>query len=103
MSNQSDRADRLMPGGIPRYVRCYDNGGKTFDRYTVVYTRRNPRDGYAYRGMSAHPTHPQGFGMFGVLPQKDGPYLGKRIAFNTLPEECQKVARADYRDIWNLR
>lgn len=21
------RADRLMPGGIPKYIRCYDNGG----------------------------------------------------------------------------
>ena len=44
-----------MPGNIPRYIRCYDNQGKSFDRYTVVYTgryRKCPRDQFRYIGMS---------------------------------------------------
>lgn len=31
-----DRVRRLMPDGVPRYVRCYDDSGSG-DRYTVVY------------------------------------------------------------------
>ena len=28
----TQRAERLAPGGIPRYMRVYDNGGETIDR-----------------------------------------------------------------------
>ncbi len=35
---QEVRKASLVPNGIPRYVRCYDNGGESFDRYTVVFT-----------------------------------------------------------------
>jgi len=30
------RAACLMKRGEPRYVHCYDDGGQSFDRYTVV-------------------------------------------------------------------
>ena len=29
------RAERFMPGGVPKHIRCYDNGGETADRYTI--------------------------------------------------------------------
>ena len=29
----STRVTRLLPGGVPRYVRCYDNGGETADHF----------------------------------------------------------------------
>ena len=76
-------------------VRCYDNGGKTFDRFTVVYLDypERGRNIYSARGMSENPTHPQGFGQ-GCTAQL-GRHLGKRIAFSELPEACRKVVLAD--------
>jgi hypothetical protein len=38
--NTANRLLSLMPNGVPKYVRVYDNGGKSFDRYTVVFTGR---------------------------------------------------------------
>lgn len=88
----------------PKWIRCYDGGEKFADRYTVVFTRLGHiKRGYCfYRGMSAHPMHPQGVGMSG---EHDGPidrpayaHLGKRIKFEDLPIDCQTVVRRDYRD-----
>ena len=77
-------------------VKLYDNGGKRFDRYTAVYTDRPDRGhpgSYECRGMSAHPTHPQGYGMYGsAMP---GQHLGKRINLSDLPAECQRVVLRD--------
>ena len=76
-------------------IRCYDNGGKTFDRYTVVYLdelEREPRT-FAARGMSAYPFHPQGFGM--MTSAMCGRHLGKRIAFEELPPDCQRLVKGD--------
>ena len=86
------RKQNLMPGNIPRYIRCYDNQGKSFDRYTVVYTgryRKCPRDQFRYIGMSAHPFHPQGFGQHGasddLIDKPTYSHLGKKITFKQLP------------------
>ena len=89
---------------VPRYVRCYDNGGKTVDRYTVVFTGRNA--GGMYLGMSATPTHPQGFAQHGEARNKwdriDYPksaHLGKRVSWLMLPPECRAVAWGDYEEL----
>ena len=37
---QQKRYNNLLPEGKPRYIRCYDNNGKSFDQYTVVFTGR---------------------------------------------------------------
>lgn len=112
------RQERLIPRGIPRWIRCYDNGGETFDRYTVVYTGR-----YTHKtarqhwgvGMSTHPFHPQGFGQHFEYPyQVDAPngkwppaigrkcHLGRRITFQNLPTDCQKLVLQDYLCLWDL-
>ena len=106
-----------MPGGIPRWIRCYDNGGRSFDRYTVVYTGRYAcRSGCDYVAMSAHPFHPQGFGQHGsarwpidvVGNAWGGPaigkscHIGKRIAFTDLPADCQTLVLTNYRALWHL-
>ena len=112
-TTQQARQDRLLPGGIPRWIRCYDNGGESFDRYTVLYTKIN---GYhAYVGMSEMPFHPQGFGQHGehdcaidaidgVWPPAVGRknHLGTRITFADLPTDCQKLVMNDYKDMWGL-
>lgn len=102
------RQDRLLPGGKPRWIRCYDNGGKSFDRYTVIFTRlQGKTESRCFGiGMSEHPTHPQGFGQhFEFDHQIDRPrysHLGKRITFDDLPEECQQVVMNDYKSLWEL-
>lgn len=120
---QLARRQRLMPGGIPRYVRCYDNGGTTADRYTVCYTGRAGADRvpgyvteYSYRAMSVDPFHPQGFGMWGASKSRHcdvnrsgfAPaigrkcHLGTRIRFQDLPPDCRKLVIRDYKEIWRL-
>ena len=103
------RIARLMPAGIPRYVRCFDNG-ETADRYTVLFTGRSSGqffDKYGRRihqalGMSAYPFHPS-HGFAQHCEAKDGTHLGKRrIRFTDLPEDCRKLVLSNYREIWRL-
>lgn len=80
-------------------IRCYDNGGESYDRYTICYTRKV--DGrYVYVGASAEPFHPQGFGQHGDSPAPiDRPayrHLGKRVTFDSLPPDVQKLVRQDH-------
>lgn len=120
------RLECLMPNGIPKYIRAYDNGGESCDRYTVVYTgkyrtlgvkRGGPRvmGWFQYVSMSASPFHPQGFGQHGEHSQQIDVnkwgfapamgrknHLGTRISFTQLPPDCQKLVISDYKAIWQL-
>ena len=103
------RTERLLPAGMPRYVRCYDNG-ETADRYTVVFSgnyRHNTGGSFVYLAMGPAPFHPQGFGQHGESPRQiDRPrygHLGRKIAFNALPDDCQALARRTYRDLWSIK
>lgn len=80
-------------------LRCYDNGGKTCDRYTIIPPRW-AKD-YHERGAlfcaiasDANPFHPQGFGQ--CVSAVPGPHLGKRIRWDELPEDVQKFARQSF-------
>lgn len=78
-----------------RPIRCYDNGGKTMDRYTAIYMDEpeNRPNTFASVGMNSAPFHPQGFGQHCcAMP---GKHLGKRVAFATLPADCQKLVLQD--------
>lgn len=104
------RKEALMPNGVPRYVRCYDNGGETADRYTVCFTGRythKTNGGFWYVGMSSEPFHPQGFGQHGdSLKPIDRPaysHLGKRIKFESLPDDCKKLVLNTYCDLWDIQ
>lgn len=114
---KQQRRESLLPAGVPKYVRVYDNGGETFDRYTVLFTGRyagRPVGRTEYVGMSENPCHPQGFGQHGETEGvPDAPHgfapaigrkchLGKRIAFTDLPDQCQRVVMSDYIDLWSL-
>lgn len=57
--------------------------------------------------MSSQPFHPQGFGQHG---ESDSPidrptygHLGKKIKFDDLPEDCQKLVLSDYVYLWNIK
>lgn len=115
---------RLMPDMVPRYVRVYDNGGETADRYTAVFSGVAAKskgigsmpDQWPYLAMSGSPFHPQGFGQHrhtnhfaadvqtSAWPPVMGRtcHLGKRIPFAELPEDCRKYVIQDYLEIWKL-
>ena len=101
------RKERLLPNGIPRWIRCYDNGGETFDRYTVVYTGHyKDRNGCDYVGMSEYPFSPQGFGQHGwdreTIDRPAYAHLGRKVSFANLPEDCRRLVMSDYREIWSI-
>lgn len=112
------RTARLLPSGVPRWVRCYDSGPDVGDRYTVVFTGRYTKVAgeFHYLAMSAHPYRPQGFGQhgetclrpcdvngWGFAPAMGRRcHLGKRVPFSALPADCQRAALADYRELWGL-
>jgi hypothetical protein len=124
-NNSYVRYMSLMRGSsVPKYIRIYDNGGKTFDRYTAIYTGkyRNrignefEKGWFQHRAMSANPFHPQGVGIsgesatqidvnkWGFAPMVGkSNHLGKRINFSDLPMDCQQLVISDYKEIWGLK
>mgnify|MGYP001610865815 CR=1 FL=1 len=109
-------AKTLEAGQAARFVRCYDNEGRSFDRYTVVFTgryRHKTGGVFWHVGMSTMPFHPQGFGQHGESMQqidvnKSGfapaigrrNHLGKRIPFAALPDDCRKLVVQDILNLW---
>ena len=106
------RVERLYNELSPRYIRCYDNNGKTYDRYTVVFTKKRIGGGkyrlgqFIYVGMCKNPYHPLGFYQHGfsdcVIDHSSYSHLGKKIQFFKLPEECQKAIIEEYNGLWNI-
>lgn len=85
------RGAELIEG---RRVAIYDNRGATFDRYTVVYLDRPEGRGlFACLGLSRNPRDPQGFAQHNVAHR--GAHLGRRVQFDSLPDECQAVILED--------
>jgi len=75
-------------------IKVYDNEGKTFDRYTVVYLEIRDAGGlYSARGMSTDPYSPLGFCQ--MTSAQLGPHLGKEIEFKDLPPGCRRVVDLD--------
>lgn len=78
---------------IPKHkiVRgVWDNGGKSFDRYTVILRRAwvtSPGLSAAI-GLSDNPDKPDGFSQ--CCDVVEGPHLGKPIAWKDLSENIQK-------------
>lgn len=79
-------------------IKVYDNGGKSIDRYTVVFLDQPElkKGIYAALAMNAHPFDPQGFGQHTTAMV--GRHLGKKITFEELPPDCQKLVRQDLED-----
>ena len=68
--------------------RIYDNGGKTYDRYTLI-TADN-----SIFGFNANPFHPQGFGQYGGDWEGGSTrHLGKKITVASLPEQAKRYVK----------
>tara|TARA_R110000824_G_scaffold175067_1_gene353353 strand:+ start:123 stop:464 length:342 start_codon:yes stop_codon:yes gene_type:complete len=83
-----------------------DNGGKTLDRYTVLYEpkvgypdTKYDRYYYPYLGMSENPYELHGFHQHGAsefrLSVWNDKWLGKVIDFEELPTKCQQAVKED--------
>ena len=95
----------------PRYVRVYDNGGETIDRYTVVYTGNYSKGtgynkAFSYLGLSVAPYLPNGYCQHGesntLIDKPTYSHLGKKIKFSDLPLDCQLVVFEDYASLWGF-
>ena len=97
--------------------RIYDNGGKTYDRYTLrVLTKpqvfsTDPETikhllwkyGKFFNvmfGFSEEPFHPQGFGQYcgEYETQRSYKHLGKLVKLESLPDQAQKYVRQIIKD-----
>ena len=78
-------------------VRVYDNGGETFDRYTIVIENPVTLE-QSWLGSSQDPFFPSGFGQHlgdEASGMQEGEHLGRRIKFAELPEKVQQFVRQD--------
>lgn len=102
------QSKKFLDGDCPAGVLAiYDNGGETFDRYTVFYKPVEPledlRGRIGYRGMSEHPYSAQGFGIYGdmeayeVARYRDSVYRHS-CKWTDLPEDVQRSVRQDCKE-----
>lgn len=98
------RAGKRWLEGAPEYVLdCFDDKGKSIDRYTVLFggslwipgDYRGHGGRVQYLGMSGAPTHPQGVSMWGELePYQAAEYRRRsghdRVRWLDLPEEIRR-------------
>lgn len=99
------QSKKFLDGDCPAGVLAiYDNGGKTFDRYTVFYREVIPgprgEPWLWYRGMSERPCDPQGFGIAAEIQAYEAAAYRARVyrescKWSSLPAEVQDVVRRD--------
>jgi len=96
--------DGDCPNGV---LAIYDNGGKTWDRYTVFYKPVEPladlRGFIGYRGMSEDPYAPNGFGIYAEMTAWEVAAYRRRVyrdsaKWSSLPAQVQKSVRQDCAD-----
>jgi len=106
------KANRMYQGLSPKYIRCYDNNSVTFDRYTVVFTKKRigcakgKLGEFVYVGMSKNPCHPLGYYQHGfsdgLIDGISYRHLGKKIRFVELPNDCQELIKLEYNELWDI-
>ena len=68
--------------------KIYDNGGKTFDRYTVLTEPGHFGKFCECLSLSNNCDSPQGFSQWGDC--YEGSHLGKVVSLDSLPYEVQR-------------
>lgn len=70
--------------------KIYDNGGKTWDRYTVLTEPYHFGKSCNAFGLSKNAKNPQGFNQ-SINEVYEGADIGKEISFDDLPKEVQEA------------
>ena len=98
--------DSIYIQNLPRYIKVFDNGGATLDRYTVIFTKRKVNQSeYLALKLSDEPDgqfHNKHTILLNSTSQKSVPLIGRKIAFTDLPAQCQSIVRKYYRDLWSV-
>ncbi len=103
MSTLKRALKRWLDADCPAHVLAiFDNGGKTWDRFTILYTPAPGSEWVEYFGASEHPFDPQGFGQHGeILLHEARAYRYRACAaresakWSTLPEDVKRAVRMD--------
>ncbi len=100
MKYQPKRSSARWLEGAPKPVlACYDNGGRTADRYTVLYGAPLWDESYGrnvpVRYMSENPFAPQGVGMFADMPAWNRAALGRKVRYADLPAQVRRCVALD--------
>ena len=73
-----------------KIYKIYDDGGKTWDRYTVLTEPWYFGKSCNAFGLSENAKSPQGFNQF-IYEVYEGADIGKEISFDKLPQEVQEA------------
>lgn len=97
------RKQRLLPNGKPKWVRIYDKPD-CLDRYTILFTMKRFDGVFLYLSMSENGL---GVCMWGESEQpldlRSSSHLGKKIKFDNLSKDTQKIVRDAYCDLWEIK
>jgi hypothetical protein len=101
------RKDKSIEAELrPKYMKVYDNGGATLDRYTIIYTRKKVNDReYLALKLSDEPDdqfHNKHTILLDKASSSNVPMAGKEIPFEKLPHRCQEIAQEYYADLWKV-
>jgi hypothetical protein len=106
-AKEKRRYPSFFENDAPKKIRCYDNGGESADRYTIIFSgnyRKNTDGVFWYIGCSENPFSPIGVGSVGESnTQIDTPsygHLGKKVKYDTLPINVKSYIISVYCDIW---
>lgn len=100
------RSDNLMPFGVPKWIRCYDNFDRATNRYKICFTRKRVGgkftrlDDYDY-ALVTHTKDHTDLKVKGIDWYK-GTSLGQRVPFDYLPRCVQSNVVYHYKKIWEL-
>lgn len=103
MSRPKRARTQWLDGDCPAGVLAiYDNGGKTWDRFTILYMPEPGSEWLTYLAASEHPSDPQGFGQHGEMTTWDARAYRYRATqgresakWSTLPEDVKRAVRQD--------
>lgn len=93
----NNRTERLMPNGVPRYVRCYRNG---YD-YTVVFTGRLEIEGKRF-ALTLTDGLVAGNWYDGFIDRPSYIHLGTKVRYDDLPSHYIPRVIAHYRNLWRI-
>jgi hypothetical protein len=91
-------------------VRCYDNGGITADRYTIVFLTpcwvepENGQEWYVVLACEPNPFNENGIGAYHneyprLIDEPSSGHLGFPIQFDELPPKVRKLVEGDLENL----